>query len=185
MSSAEKLLAPRRRGELPTFLTLMALMSDCHAFIIMGRIEEARAVLDELTVVCDLLGERCLRAWGDLFRAQAELARGRPAAAQQHARSLLEMKRRLHDSHGTAMALDVLARASAADGQDTQAAYLLGLAQQIWDTLGRRQAGIREWVAAREACEQQTRAALGDDAYRLAFAAGYETDLDTGIASFE
>ncbi|MBZ4017318.1 ATP-binding protein [Streptomyces purpurogeneiscleroticus] len=186
LSLAEKLRVPQGRGKPPTLLTLMALMCDSHAFITMGRIEEAMATLNELTVVCDRLGERCLRAWGDLFRAQAELARGRPAAAQEHARSALDVKHRLHDSLGMAMALDVLARAAAAQGGSVQVARLLGLAQQLWDALGGRwQVGIPAWIAARHACEQQARAALGDDAYRLAFRAGYETDLDTGIAPFE
>ncbi|MFI8996692.1 ATP-binding protein [Streptomyces sp. NPDC053542] len=180
-SVAESLLAPLRRGEPPTFDTLAALVMRSQAAIVTGRIEDAMATLDELSFVCDLYGERCARAGGDLTRAQAELARGRTADARRYARSALEVKRRLRDGLGTAMSFDVLAQVAVADGRCEPAARLLGLAQQRWDTLGRHQIGIPAWVAARRACEQRARAALGDDAYRLAFRAGYESDPDTGI----
>jgi hypothetical protein len=80
------------------------------------------------------------------------------------------------------MAIDILALAAASMAEAAQAARLLGLAQQLWSAIGPPQAGLGEWVAARQDCEKQTRAALGPDAYETAYRAGYETDLDTGIA---
>ncbi|WP_196942721.1 hypothetical protein [Streptomyces sclerotialus] len=182
VSLSEVLLATHRAEEPLTFPTMVALVSTGHAYVAAGRIAKAIGRLEEHGATCDRHGERCQRAWGDLLRAQAELARGRPRAAQEYARAALAVKYRLHDSVGYGMCLDVLAQAAATDGQVEHAAHLLGLAQQVWDTLGRPQTGIPAWTAAREACEQHTRQALGGHAYRLAFHTGYETDLDTGIA---
>ncbi|MEV5504758.1 hypothetical protein AB0M50_56080, partial [Nonomuraea fuscirosea] len=58
-----------------------------------------------------------------------------------------------------------------------------GLAQHVWDTIGRAQLGIHEWVSAREKCERRARAAIGDQEYRNAFLTGYGTGLEAGIFS--
>ncbi|MEU7229902.1 hypothetical protein [Streptomyces chrestomyceticus] len=53
-----------------------------------------------------------MRAWGEYLRALAALRLGRAAQAAAHARTALDGKRRLHDSVGIAMILDVLACAA-------------------------------------------------------------------------
>ncbi|MEV5981935.1 NB-ARC domain-containing protein [Streptomyces sp. NPDC052114] len=182
VSLVEKLLAtPWRRRPL-TFLPLFALVMGAHAHVTAGRVEAAVDLLDELSAVCERHGERCMRAWGDLVRSQAELARGRPHTAWDHARDALRVKHRLRDGTGSGMAIDVLAQAMDATGSSHQAGWLLGLAQQVWDDLGRPQAGIPALISARRACEARTRAALGDSAYEAAFRTGYDTDLDLGTA---
>ncbi|POX43259.1 LuxR family transcriptional regulator [Streptomyces sp. Ru73] len=181
LSLVRSLLAGQRGAEKPTFPLLMAHLGRSHGHNLAGRHADAVAALEQLRTVCDRHGERWVRAWGDIFQSQAELARGRFHAAQVHARAAAEVKYRLHDPQGSASAVDVLASASCGLGQERRAAHLLGVAQQIWDTLGRPQAGVPEWVAARRACEEQARAALGDDAYQAAFDAGYHADLHAGI----
>ncbi|MGI5466241.1 ATP-binding protein [Streptomyces sp. CA-132043] len=181
VSLAETLLATDWREKPLAFFPLVTLVIGAHTHITSGRMEEAFALLDELSAVCDRNGERWMRAWGDFVRAQAELALGRFEEAHEHARAALLVARRLRDGGGTGFALDSLARSAAAMGHSRDAAWLLGLATQLWDTLGRPQAGVPTQVAARQACEQHTRAALGDRAYQRAFDTGYTTDLDTGI----
>ncbi|GII00282.1 ATP-binding protein [Planobispora takensis] len=151
--------------------------------IIAGRFGEAVTLLERMRHLCEQHGEQWLRAYADVFRAQAELALGRPLVAQAHARAALEVKYRMHDNAGVAIALDVLGPAALAVGQARHAAYLLGLAHQVWETVGRRQAGIPAWVAARRDCEDRARQALGEQAYLGAYAAGYGTDLDKGVAA--
>jgi hypothetical protein len=107
---------------------------------------------------------------------------GRPQAAQTYGRAALKIKHRMCHGMGTALALDALTLAAAAIGRADRAARLLGLAQQVWDTVGRAQAGVSPWVAARQACEKQTRNALGDLAYETAYRAGYTVSLDSGVA---
>ncbi|MER7395480.1 regulator [Streptomyces sp. NPDC000151] len=182
VSLAEAQLATDWREKPLTYLPLAALTLGTHALVTAGRFEEAVAWLDELSAACDRNGERCMRAWGDLVRSWAELARGRFPAAREHARAALLVKHRLRDGVGSSLALESLARAAVAMVQSRDAAWLLGLASQLWDTLGRPQAGVATMMAARQTCEKQTRAALGDHAYQRAFDAGYATDLDTGIA---
>ncbi|MFB4263669.1 ATPase [Nonomuraea sp. GTA35] len=181
LALADSLLAVHRPERGLTLPTLLARLGQSHVHTAQGRVEDAVKALEEMCAECDKHGERWMRAYADLFRAQAELSLGRNDAAQAYARSALEIKHRLHDSIGIAMALDVLACAASASGQAESAARRLGLAQQVWDTIGRARLGIREWVAAREMCERLARAAIGDSAYRTAFAAGYDTGLDTGI----
>ncbi|MEU6820674.1 hypothetical protein ABZ921_08605 [Streptomyces atriruber] len=166
-----------------TFIPLvaLALVAQSHVFIA-GRPEDAFACLDELSTACDRIGERSLRAWGNWIRAQAEMALGRFHEAHEHARAALLVKHRLREGVGSGMVLEVLAHAAGATGRHTEAAWLLGLATQLWETLGRPQAGIPAAVAAHQVCERRTREALGEDVYQHAFDAGYTIDLDTGIA---
>ncbi|WP_052422748.1 ATP-binding protein [Nonomuraea candida] len=182
LALADSLLAVHRPEHGLTLPTLLARLCQSHVHTAQGRVEDAVKALEEMCAECDKHGERWMRAYADLFRAQAELSLGRNEAAQRYARSALEIKHRLHDSIGIALALDVLACAAAAAGQGEPAARLLGLAQQVWETIGRAQIGIREWVSAREESERLARAAIGDRAFQAAFRAGYETALDTGIA---
>ncbi|MET8868439.1 ATPase [Nonomuraea sp. NPDC004580] len=181
LALADSLVAVHRPEQGLDLPTMLARLGQCHVHTAQGRIEEAIRALEELCAECDEHGERWMRAYADLFRAQAELTLGRYDLAQRYARASLELKHRLHDSIGIALALDVLACAAAASGQGEPAGRLLGLAQQVWDTIGRAQIGIHEWVAARTRCERQARAAIGDQAYGSAFRTGYDTGLDTGI----
>ncbi|MCQ4213870.1 ATP-binding protein [Streptomyces longispororuber] len=166
-----------------TLIPLAALVFGSHTLVTEGRFEEAVAWLDELSAACDQNGEHSMRAWGDFVRSQAEMALGRFQEAHEHARAALRVKHRLSDGVGTGMALESLARAATAAGRCRDAAWLLGLAAQLWETLGRPQAGIPAVVAAHHVCERQTRQAVGEDAYRRYVEAGRTIDLNTGITA--
>ncbi|WP_063792430.1 ATP-binding protein [Streptomyces atriruber] len=178
---AEDMLATDWREKPLTYPPLAALVIGAHAYATTGRPEKAIVWLDEVSVVCARHGESFMRAWGDTVHAMAELARGRYRAAQEHARAAVRVNRRMRADVGTGIALEALARAVAATGQYPDAAWLLGLTTHLWKTLGQPQAGVPTVVAARQVCEQQTRTALGDNAYQRAFDAGYTIDLNTGI----
>ncbi|GAA2265651.1 hypothetical protein GCM10010145_34710 [Streptomyces ruber] len=147
----------------------------------LGQFDDAEVIATELRAECVRRGEVHVRAWSDYIHALATLALGRAEEAMAHARNALDGKRRLHDSLGIAVTIELLASAAGTAGDAAQTARLLGLADQIWNTLGSPQAGIPELIAARQACEARTRHLLGDDAYRTAFRTGYDTHLDTGI----
>ncbi len=171
----------RRNGDF-SFPTILALLVRTHAHILSGEVDDGIRLLEELRTRCDQHGERWIRAYGDSFRAHAELGRGRLDAAQTYGRAALEVKHRLHDRMGIALVVDALAWAAGAAGQGERAARLLGLAHQVWDTHGPQQAGIPQFVAARQACERQAREAIGDQGYEVAFRWGSEADLETGIS---
>ncbi|MER7397623.1 AAA family ATPase [Streptomyces sp. NPDC000151] len=148
----------------------------------LGEYEAAAALADAVCTQCGARGERWTHAWGDHVRAVAALGLGRWDEAVAHARAAVEGKAQLHDSLGIAMGIDVLASAAAATGRGDHAARLLGIAQQVWLTLGRPQLGMPGLVAAREATERRVRHAIGDTAYEKEFATGLETHTDNGIA---
>ncbi|MEV0603315.1 regulator [Streptomyces sp. NPDC050315] len=153
-----------------------------YAYTFEGEIDKAVAVLEHLRNDCERYGEFWMRAYADYLLARAELARGHHAAARHRGRAALEVKHGLNDCLGMAMCLDVMAAATAGAGLGERAARLLGLAQQLWDTLGKPQLGLPDWVAARERCEQQIRQAIGDHAYEAAYEAGRAATWDAGMA---
>ncbi|GGZ15050.1 hypothetical protein GCM10010365_38400 [Streptomyces poonensis] len=178
----DRIFALPQKDDVLTLAPLFGLQVRSHVLISAGEPAKALTHLERLRTLCDRHGERWTRAFCDYFQAQAELALGRPDAAQHHAREALRIKHRLHDRMAIGLLMDTLAVATGAAGQAERAAWLLGLAHQVWDTLGAPQMGQPQWVAARQACERQARAALGDHGYQLAFDTGHATDLDTGIA---
>ncbi|MCK2220061.1 ATPase [Actinomadura sp. ATCC 31491] len=182
MAESEEAHLTRWSGEELTIAGLLALLCRAHALTVDGVIDEAIAVLDDLRALCDQRSELSMRSHGDLLRGQAELCRGRLGAAVVYAQAALRVKRRLHDSFGIGLTVDLLALAAGAAGRAQRAARLLGLAQRIWSTHGQAQANVPAWVEARRECERQARDTLGDNAYHVAFRTGYDSDIDAGIA---
>ncbi|KUF18942.1 ATP-binding protein [Streptomyces silvensis] len=168
-------------GELP-LATLLAWCSLGHVYLVRGELDRAVDLVGRMRAACDRRGERWMRAYGDFFLAQAELKRHRPAAARRHARDALEVKHRMHDSLGIGLTVAVLARVASAEGQAERVARLLGLADQVWDTVGEPQAGVTELITACQECERRARDVLGDRGFRTAYEAGRAQALDEGVA---
>ncbi|WP_030558777.1 ATP-binding protein [Streptomyces aureocirculatus] len=168
-------------GEL-SLAALLAWCSQSHVHLVRGEIDRAVDLMGRMRAACDRRGERWMRAYGDFFLAQAELKRRRPGAARRHARDALEVKHRMHDSLGIGLTVAVLARVASAAGQVERVARLLGLADQVWATVGEPQAGVTEFIAACRQCERQARGALGDHAFETAFETGRTQALDEGVA---
>lgn len=151
------------------------------AHVQLGELAEATALAEESRAGSAARGERCLQAWGDYVQALAELGLGRPASAAEHARDALESKRPLHDTWFMALCLDALAMAVAGKGEPERAARLIGIGQRIWRAHGLPQLGSPELAAARRACEEGLREALGDEAFEAAYSAGLRTPPEDGI----
>lgn len=152
------------------------------SLVAQGEIDRAVELLEEMRRECDSRGELWVRSTGDFVLARAELARGNVGASVTHARTALDIKRRLHDRTGMGTAIDLLASAAAEAGDGYRAARLLGFGHQVWRTIGLPQLGAPEFIAARDLCERRARAAIGDEAYATAFSAGLECDVDEGIS---
>jgi predicted ATPase len=180
-AKAGRVLATRGHDGGLDFATLVAQSALAHVRTLNGQFEDAIALLDAMRSACDEHGELWMRSLSDWFRARAELLHGRLHAAQTYGRAALTVKHRLHDSQGVALAVDLLAATACDGGQGERAARLLGLGQQVWSSHGLPQIGLAELVAARQACEEGARGAIGDHAYDEAFRAGYESSLDAGI----
>jgi predicted ATPase len=159
-----------------TSLMLQACVSYIH--IVRGDYGDAHKVAAWIKAEGVRRGECKYRSWGDYIHALAALGLGDLPGAAAHARLALEANRQLGDYWGMALVLDALAQALAAQGEGEQAARVLGTCEQAWRaTFGRSQFGSPELVAARQACEEQARSAIGDEAYERAFLDGLETAL--------
>ncbi|QKV96992.1 hypothetical protein HUT19_39250 [Streptomyces sp. NA02950] len=145
-------------------------------------LDQAAAVTEELWAECEQRGDRWMRALPGWLRAWGDLGRGEVASAAAHGRASLAIWWQLQDSTGIGLGVDTLASAAAAQGEGERAARLFGLGQQLWQLVGRQQAGAQWLVAARERCERQAREAIGDTAYEAARTAGAEMDPEAGIA---
>ncbi|MDP9863085.1 MULTISPECIES: ATP-binding protein [Streptosporangium] len=99
--------------------------------VVRGEPDRAVEVLARQAERCAGRGELWARAQGDHVRSLAELDRGEPGAAEAHARAALEVKWRLGDAVGGALAMDQLAAAAAAGGDGRRAACLLGAARRM------------------------------------------------------
>ncbi|GGY16508.1 hypothetical protein GCM10010358_80230 [Streptomyces minutiscleroticus] len=161
---------------------ILAWMTRAYAFVHLGRFADAAVDAAVGRAECAGRGETWVRTYGDYICALAAQGRDRPEEAAAHARSAIAGKHRLHDSTGIAIAIDLLASATIAAGHAEHGVRILGLADQIWQTVGTPHLGSPELIAARTACEKTARRLLGDDAYQAAFHTGCTTAPDAGIA---
>ncbi|MEV0380302.1 ATPase [Nonomuraea sp. NPDC050643] len=182
MAESESAYVTRWDGGELTIADLLALICRAHVLTVDGQIDEAIAVLEDLRSLCDERGEQHMRSHADLLRGQAELTGGRLDAAVGYGQEALRVKRRLHDRFGIGLTVDLLALAAGGAGRASRAARLLGLADRIWSTHGQARANVPAWVSARQACEEQARDTLGDNAYHVAYHTGFDSDIDAGIA---
>ncbi|NGN68912.1 hypothetical protein G5C51_34090 [Streptomyces sp. A7024] len=176
--------ALRQSGDYPA-VWFMAKAARAFVHIHLGEQEAAVRVARELRAATAARGEVWCRAWADYMIAAASLTLGDTAAALAHARTALEGRRRLNDSLGSAMTVDLLAAAAAHPGpgrDGRRAARLLGAADRIWLTLGVVRLGMPELLAARTACETQAREAVGEAGFREAYAEGLALGPGDGVA---
>lgn len=127
---------------------------------------------------CAERGELWARSYGDQVRSLVELGRGDLDAAEAYARTALEVRWRLGDTLGGALALDQLAATAVARGDGSLAAFLLGAARRMWTTSGLSERGSCPFATTGRQAEGRVRALVGDEVYERAFTRGMDTDLD-------
>ncbi|MGW1772645.1 ATP-binding protein [Streptomyces sp. NPDC002104] len=137
-----------------------------------GLFTDARQEAELLRAGCAERGEHWTRAYADYQLALICLFEGRPADSAVHARAMLESKRELGDSFGTALGLDLLAAARAATGDGVGAARAYGTGHAYWQAVGHPQRGTPELASVRAEFERTARGELGDQAYEEAFREG-------------
>ncbi|MFF4318055.1 ATP-binding protein [Streptomyces sp. NPDC001568] len=138
----------------------------------MGLFDDARADAERLRAGCVAREEHWTRAYADYQLALISLFEGRPVDSAGHARAMLDSKRELGDSFGTALGLDLLAAARAAAGDEAGAAHAYGAGHAYWQAVGHPQRGTPELGPVRAEFERTARSALGDQAYEAAFEEG-------------
>lgn len=142
------------------------------AYLLLGELDNAAEVVDELYERCERAGERWLLSYALWGRGLLSLTRGDLDQAEAHLREALETKRFFHDNLGLALALDVIAWTTVVKGEAERAAVLLGGANQLWQTIGAPLFGSMHLIARRDQFEQMARKKIGDAAFDTAFARG-------------
>lgn len=127
-----------------------------------GLLEQARAEAECLRRDCVARGEWWTRSYTDYQLALVSLFEDRPEDATAHALSMLDGKRRIGDSFGIALGLDLLASALAARGAGEPAVAAYGAGEVYWGAVGHPQRGTPELGPVRERYENTARSLLGD-----------------------
>ncbi len=148
----------------------------------LGHLDAAAHGAFTLRAECTELGECWTRAYTDYQLALIALARDKPTIAGEHARAMLQGKRRLGDSFGVALGMDLLAAAAAAEGQGESAALVSGAGETFWRSVGHSQRGMPELHDVRVACWQRARAAVGNDAFERTYEQGMQANPESVLA---
>ncbi|QWB24257.1 MULTISPECIES: regulator [Streptomyces] len=130
-----------------------------------GRLEHSRREAEELYAQCVAHGEWWTRSYAAYQLALISVFEGRTEEAAAHTRSMLEGKRRLGDSFGVALGLDLLASVLAAQGAAESAVTALGAGEAYWSAVGHPQRGTPEMRHVRDRGELTARRLLGDSGY--------------------
>lgn len=144
-----------------------------------GLLDEARREAEELRRGCVARGEWWTRSYTDYQLALISLFEDRAEDATAHALSMLDGKRRIGDSFGIALGLDLLASALAAQGAGERAVAAYGAGETYWSAVGHPQRGTPELGPVRERYEDTARSLLGDEGYEEALLRSTLSDPET------
>ncbi len=158
------------------------------AFVVLGvtlsaddRRQEAAGVHAEGLALTAPRGElhiRGLALWAlsvDARRA-GDLGRAKELAAQS-----LDLRSRIGDDAGVALALESLASIAAEEGEAARSATLLGVAMRMWDRVGLDPLAGQYIAAQRQLGEEAARAELGDRAFLAAHRRGRALQVDEAV----
>ncbi|MFI1434360.1 ATP-binding protein [Streptomyces lydicus] len=142
------------------------------ALIHLGELDKAADIIDELFRRCTEAGEQWVLSWALWGRGFLRLIHGDLDGAEADLCEALQIKRFFHDTLGMALALDVLAWITAAQGNAERAAILFGGTNPLWQTLGAPLFGWTLLLAQRAKFETMARTKLGDAEFDAAFERG-------------
>ncbi|MGW9159332.1 ATP-binding protein [Microbacterium sp. NPDC055665] len=146
----------------------------------LGRTAEAETLRNRLLTEAEVTGEQYEISELLLNSGAAALRRDELDTAADLTRRALAMQRRLRNAIGIGHAIRILAGICLRGGAPGRCAYLLGAAQSAWPTSGMASPRIDDRDA--EIFEQEARAILGQEKYKLRFDSGARLTLEKAIA---
>ncbi|RVX43257.1 putative ATPase [Nonomuraea polychroma] len=146
-----------------------------------GEVNEAESLLQDCLQVCRERGELWLSSYAHWALSLPMLAMGRTDEALRTALEGLRIKRHFHDTVGTLMVLETVAKIYSTQGEIERASRLLGALHQNWRSSGLPMLGAPFPTTEHEKCVQECKRALGEDGYKLEFEAGAKLDLDEAV----
>ncbi|MFI5806904.1 AfsR/SARP family transcriptional regulator [Streptomyces sp. NPDC051561] len=164
-------------------MVIMAQSQLALAHVFLGDSGRAVELCRKARSICRAHDEQWTLAYALYVQSFAEWAGGDRAAAAQHAKQCLRMKRDFRDRLGMAMIVDLLGWIAAADGRGRRAAVLLGAAEEEWNTIGVPWFGSVYWRAPHNEGERRAREALGSDAFEAAALRGARLAPEEIVAS--
>ncbi|MEU3749488.1 MULTISPECIES: ATP-binding protein [Streptomyces] len=146
-----------------------------------GDLEGAVAICREVREVCEERGERWTRAYALYVLAFSAWTRGAFGEARQLLDECVTINHTFRDQVGLVLAIELLALVTVSEGDAVEAAVLQGATVPVWDTVGIRLFGSASFNGPRALCEQHAGAALGAEAYAVAFREGLGLSLDAAV----
>ncbi|MBB2909413.1 putative ATPase [Streptosporangium becharense] len=147
-----------------------------------GDLDEAVEILRETRLRCEARGEVSQRALSGYILSLALFGRGEITEAAAAAREALEVKWRLRDMVGSALAIDQLARIAAFTGDGRRAAWLLGAAQRVWIAFGMPGLGVDTMSEPRQAAATRATELIGEAAYGRSYEEGAASHIEAAVA---
>jgi non-specific serine/threonine protein kinase len=161
---------------------LLASIEQAIAAVFLGDLDGAAKLAEDARTVGALHGERWAYAYGVYVLALVDWSRGELDRAIAHAKDVLRIKRTFNDLLGIVLAVELIAWSTAARGEATRAATLLGAVSQIWPSVGYPMFGSQHFGAPHGACEAVVRQALGDRAFGVALQQGAAFGIEETIS---
>ncbi|WP_323375210.1 ATP-binding protein [Streptomyces sp. RB17] len=152
------------------------------ALILLGELDKAAEIIEELFRRCTAAGEQWVLSWALWGRGFLRLIHGELDGAEADLCEALKIKRFFHDTLGMALALDVLAWTTAAKGNAERAATLFGGTNPLWQALGAPLFGWALLLAQRDKFETMARKKMGDAEFDAAFERGSALAIEETLA---
>jgi len=153
------------------------------AYVFSGDFDRAAAMCHELLAISEAHGDLFRRSYLLYDLAIAAYLQRDPRAAATHASECVRLKHALHDWHGIAVTMQVLAWASAQARDFERTAVVLGAIEAIRSSLGEARLGSSTWNAPFDEAAALARDALDAPVFDAAFARGTELSLDEAVAA--
>jgi DNA-binding NarL/FixJ family response regulator len=149
-----------------------------------GDHQRADACLRDMLAIAEARSESIYRSYALWGLALSAWRQGEADRTQALLNESLRLKRApgAPDPYGIARCVEASAWAAAARGQFPRAATLLGAAQAQWTEAAAPITAQRYLVGHHDACERQTRTALGGPGFAEAFASGESLSYDDAVA---
>ncbi len=146
--------------------------------------ERAVACQQEMLEITEPRGEGLYRSRAMWARGLVAWHQGRLTEAAKHELESLRIKQKQGsgDRYGTAQCLEALAWITASQQQHRRAATLLGAADALWADLGTPFSSNKFMIGYHDACQRQSREALGDVPFQQALDHGRSLTPDDVLA---
>jgi non-specific serine/threonine protein kinase len=144
-----------------------------------GDLAAAEAFLEQSRILARQLEDGWLLARSTLTQGSLLAHWERSARAGAILQESVRASHTLGDRWAIAVALELLALVSGAEGRAERAAQLLGATEALWETAP--PAFTKEWVAGREKARADARATLGRRAFEVATSNGLAMNLDQAV----